>query len=106
MKSRIFPALLKYHRGRRGLSQLELALEADVSARHISFLESGRARPSAEMVLRLLTTLDLPLRAQNEGLRAAGFEARFPETGPGAIPPEIERAIARMMAQQEPFPLT
>lgn len=104
---RLFPALLKYWRGRRGLSQLELGLAADVSARHISFLESGRARPSAEMVLRLLHTLNVPLRAQNEGLRAAGFEARFPsEGGPAAIPPEIDRAIARMMAQHEPFPLT
>jgi transcriptional regulator with XRE-family HTH domain len=104
---RLFPGLLRYWRGRRGLSQLELGLAADVSARHISFLESGRARPSAEMVLRLLQTLNVPLRDQNEGLRAAGFEARFREDeGPAAIPPEIDRALARMMAQQEPFPLT
>jgi transcriptional regulator with XRE-family HTH domain len=106
MTDRLFPALLKYWRGRRGLSQLDLALAAEVSARHISFLESGRARPSAEMVLRLLHTLDLPLRTQNEGLRAAGFEPRFGEAGPETIPPEIDHAIVRMMAQQEPFPLT
>lgn len=105
--NRLFPALLRHWRGHRGLSQLDLALAADVSARHISFLESGRARPSAEMVLRLLHALNVPLRAQNEALRAAGFEARFPAAGgPGAIPPEIDRAIARMMAQHEPFPLT
>ena len=55
MKSRLFSALLKYWRGRRGLSQLELALEADVSSRHVSFLESGRAQPSVEMVLRLFS---------------------------------------------------
>jgi transcriptional regulator with XRE-family HTH domain len=104
---RLFPALLKYWRGRRGLSQLELGLAADVSARHISFLESGRARPSTEMVLCLFHALNVPLGAQNEGLRAAGFEARFPEKrGPAAIPPEIDRALARMMAQHEPFPLT
>jgi len=103
---RLFPALLKYWRGRRGMSQLDLGLAADVSARHISFLESGRARPSAEMVLRLLHNLNVPLRAQNEGLRAAGFEPRFPEaTGVAALPVEIDGAIARMMAQHEPFPL-
>ena len=59
------------------------------------------------MVLRLLHTLRAPLQAQNEALRAAGFEPRFPEAdGLDSIPSEIEGAIARMMEQQEPFPLT
>jgi transcriptional regulator with XRE-family HTH domain len=106
MKSRMFPALLKYHRGRRGLSQLELAMEADVSARHLSFLESGRAQPSADMVLRLLSVLGVSLREQNEALVAAGLEVRFPEPQPGALPPEVEGALTQMMQQHEPFPLS
>lgn len=106
MKSRLFPALLKYWRGRRGVSQLELAPEADVSARHVSFLESGRAQPSVEMVLRLFSVLGVPLREQNEALRAAGLEPRFPESPGDCLPPEVELAITQMMQQHEPFPLT
>jgi transcriptional regulator with XRE-family HTH domain len=102
----MFPALLKYHRGRRGLSQLELALEADVSARHVSFLESGHARPSAEMVLRLLSALGVPLRAQNEALIAAGLEPRFPEPAASGLPAEVDAVLSQMMQQHEPFPLT
>ena len=106
MSSRLFPALLRYWRGRRGLSQLDLALEAAVSARHVSFLESGRARPSEPMLLQLLSTLQVPLRAQNEVLEAAGFEPRFGEPALDAISPDVEQALLQMMAQQEPFPLT
>jgi transcriptional regulator with XRE-family HTH domain len=104
MPSLLFPAVLKYWRGRRGLSQLELALEANVSARHLSFLESGRAKPSEEMVLRLLAVLTVPLRHQNEALLAAGFTARF--DAPGVLSPAIDQALEQMMAQHEPFPLT
>lgn len=106
MSNQLFPALLRYWRGRRGLSQLDLSLEAEVSARHLSFLESGRARPSADMALRLLSALHVPLRSQNEALRAAGLAARFPEPGLDALEPQIQRALAQMLAQQEPFPLT
>jgi transcriptional regulator with XRE-family HTH domain len=106
MKSRLFPGLLKYHRGRRGVSQLELAVEADVSARHVSFLESGRAQPSAEMVLRLLSVLGASLREQNEALLAVGLEPRFPEPPSDGLPPEIGAAITQMMRQHEPFPLS
>jgi DNA-binding XRE family transcriptional regulator len=63
MNGRLFPALLRFWRNRRGLSQLDLALAAEVSARHLSFLESGRARPGETMLLRLLSTLQVPLRA-------------------------------------------
>ena len=76
--SQLFPALLRYWRTRRGLSQLELALESDVSARHVSFLESGRARPSEEMVLRLFNVMSIPLSNQNQALAAAGYGHRFP----------------------------
>jgi transcriptional regulator with XRE-family HTH domain len=106
MANQLFPALLRYWRRRRGQSQLDLALEAGVSARHVSFLESGRARPSVEMVARLLSVLQVPLRAQNEALRAAGLPGRFPEPGLDALDPQIQRAIEQMMTQQEPYPLT
>ncbi|HKY37517.1 MAG TPA: helix-turn-helix transcriptional regulator [Polyangiaceae bacterium] len=105
MNNRLFPALLRFWRSRRGLSQLDLALEAEISTRHLSFLESGRAQPGETMVLRLLSTLQVPLRAQNEVLQAAGFEPRFVEPAFEAISPEIEQALAQMMNQQEPFPL-
>lgn len=106
MSSRLFSALLKYWRARRGVSQLELGMHAGVSARHLSFLESGRAKPSEQMVLILCEALDLPLRARNEALTAAGFAARFAEPHLAQISPAIEDAIERMMALQEPYPLT
>ncbi|HET9038335.1 MAG TPA: helix-turn-helix transcriptional regulator [Myxococcaceae bacterium] len=102
----LFPALLRHWRTRRGMSQLDLALAAEVSARHVSFLETGRSRPSREMILRLSSTLDVPLREQNAMFRAAGLEEVFPDPAPDApFPPAVERAIDRMMAQHEPFPL-
>src|SRR5688572_8104582 len=68
-----FGRVLRDWRHKRGLSQLDLALAADGSQRHISFLESGRAQPSRDMVLRLATMLDLPLRERDVMLVAAGF---------------------------------
>lgn len=106
MADQLFSALLKYWRGQRGMSQLDLALAANVSARHVSFLESGRACPSEGMVLRLMCTLGVPLRGQNEVLRAASFSARFIEPELDAMDPAIDLAITRMLRQQEPFPLT
>jgi transcriptional regulator with XRE-family HTH domain len=70
---------LREWRKRRRLSQLDLALEAEISTRHLSFLETGRARPSREMVLHLADTLDLPLRARNEMLLSAGFAPAYAE---------------------------
>jgi transcriptional regulator with XRE-family HTH domain len=102
----LFPALLRHWRTRRGLSQLDLALAADVSARHVSFLENGRAQPSREMVLRLASTLDVPLREQNSMLVGAGFGAEFPEPSlESGLSPAIDAALGRMLKQQEPFPL-
>lgn len=106
MADRLFSALLKYWRARRGLTQLDLALAADVSARHLSFLESGRASPSEAMVLRLLAALDVPLRDQNDVLRAARFAPRYAEPSLNQLAPAIQQAIDRMLAQQEPYPLT
>ena len=73
--------LLRRWREARHLSQLELALEAEVSARHVSFLETGRAEPSREMLLTLANVLDVPLREQNFLLLAAGFAPIYGETG-------------------------
>src|SRR5256885_12551376 len=72
--------LLRMWRQRRRLSQLELACEADISARHVSFLETGRSKPSREMLLRLAERLDIPLRARNPLLLSAG-------EGPGPFRP-------------------
>jgi len=72
-----FPQLLKEWRQRRRLSQLDLALSSGVSQRHVSFLESGRANPSRNMILQLSETLDVPLRERNAWLTAAGFAPLF-----------------------------
>lgn len=69
-------------------------------------VEGARARPSEAMALLLCNALDVPLRAQNEALRAAGFEPRFPEPALTEIPPAIDGAIARMLETHEPYPLT
>lgn len=73
-----FSESLKTWRRARRRSQLDLAMEANVSSRHISFLETGRARPSADMILRLGDALGLPLAARNQMLTQAGFAARYP----------------------------
>ncbi|MET9973158.1 helix-turn-helix transcriptional regulator [Streptomyces sp. NPDC006356] len=72
--------LLRAWREQRRVSQLELALRADSSARHISFIETGRSRPSEEMVLRLAEHLDVPVRERNALLLAAGYAPHYPET--------------------------
>ncbi|QWG21984.1 helix-turn-helix transcriptional regulator [Bradyrhizobium sediminis] len=106
MANRVFPALLKYWRGRSGLSQLDLALAANVSSRHLSYLETGRAQPSESMVLRLMAALNVPLRHRNDALIAAGFAVHFPEAALEALADAVQSAISRMLQQQEPFPMT
>lgn len=102
---RDFHSRLVWWRKRRGLSQLELALSAACSQRHVSFLELGRTRPSREMVLRIASALDLPLRQSNELLLAAGFAPAWEETPLGAeVLAPIQNALDYMLAQQEPFP--
>ena len=100
-----FGARLKWWRAHRALSQLALAGSAGISQRHLSFLESGRAEPSRDMVLRLSAVLDLPLRQQNALLLAAGFAPVWRESDLGA--PELAQvngALDHMLAQQEPYP--
>ena len=82
-----FGPMLRAWRRRRGASQLSLALQSGVSQRHVSFLESGRARPSREMVVQLSTALDVPLRQRNEMLLAAGFAPAYRESNLAA--PEL-----------------
>lgn len=97
--------LLRSWRRRRNLSQLELALDADVSARHVSFLETGRARPSREMVIRLAEQLEIPLRERNALLLAAGYAPIYAERSLEA--PEMEpvrQAIDRFLRAHEPYP--
>src|ERR671916_2705886 len=74
-------ALLREWRRRRRLSQLDLALDAGISARHLSFVETGRSRPSAEMVLHLAEHLDVPLRDRNQLLLAAGYAPAYGQRG-------------------------
>ncbi len=97
--------LLRQWRERRRMSQLDLSLEAEISARHLSFLETGRARPSREMALLLCRVLDVPPRARNEVLTAAGFAPMYRERPLDA--PEmsqVRRALDFMLRQQEPYP--
>lgn len=87
------------------MSQLDLALEAGVSARHLSFLETGRSRPSRDMVLRLCEELEVPLRDRNRLLLSAGFAPAYQERPLEA--PEMEpirRAVAQVLTGHEPFP--
>ena len=98
-------ALLREWRERRRLSQLALALDADVSARHVSFLETGRSRPSREMLLHLMDQLDVPLRERNVLLLAAGFAPLYPERplDDPALAPARE-AVDRVLRGHEPYP--
>ena len=98
-------AMLREWRQRRRLSQFDLALDAGVSARHVSFVETGRARPSAEMVLHLAERLEVPLRDRNHLLLAAGYAPAFaqreldaPEMGP------VREAIEQVLRGHEPYP--
>jgi len=100
-----FAAMLRGYRQRRGWSQLDLAQRAEISQRHLSFLELGRAAPSRDMVVRLAAALDLPFRQQNALLLAAGFAPLWRETELSA--PElvqVRKALDYIMDQQEPFP--
>ena len=100
-----YGAMLQQWRRRRALSQLGLSLDAGVSQRHLSFLESGRSRPSREMVLMLAGALGLPLRERNAMLAAAGFAPMFREEGLAGLEAEpVRRALGFMLDQQEPYP--
>lgn len=100
-----FGDVLRSWRGRRSHSQLTLAAEAGVSQRHISFLETGRSKPSREMVVHLGLVLDVPLRDQNSGLVAAGFAPVYAERTidhPDLV--DVRRALELMLNAHDPFP--
>jgi transcriptional regulator with XRE-family HTH domain len=97
--------LLREWRVRRRMSQLELASSAGISARHLSFVETGRSRPSREMLLHLAESLDVPLRERNPLLVAAGFAPTYHATDLDA--PEmhsVHEALERLLAAHEPYP--
>jgi transcriptional regulator with XRE-family HTH domain len=97
--------LLRDWRQRRRLSQMSLALEADVSTRHVSFLETGRAKPSREMLLRLAEPLEIPLRERNELLVAAGFAPVYEVRELDAPALRAARdAVQRVLKGHEPYP--
>jgi transcriptional regulator with XRE-family HTH domain len=100
-----FGRLLRLWRGHVRLSQLELASRADLSQRHLSFIETGRARPGADVVLRLADAMEIPLRDRNRLLVAAGLAPRFPEVPieDDSVAP-FRAAIRRMLVAHEPYP--
>lgn len=97
--------LLRGWRQRRRLSQLALALEADVSARHVSFVETGRSLPSRTMLLRLAERLEIPLRERNALLVAAGYAPVYSERSLDAPALQAAReAVDRVLTGHEPYP--
>jgi transcriptional regulator with XRE-family HTH domain len=97
--------LLRDWRQRRRMSQLDLAVQAEVSARHLSFVETGRSRPSPELVLHLAEQLEVPLRERNTLLLAAGYAPRYPQTAfddPEMAP--VRAALQTILDGHEPFP--
>jgi transcriptional regulator with XRE-family HTH domain len=98
-------ALLREWRERRRRSQLDLALDADVSTRHLSFVETGRSTPSREMVLRLAEQLELPLRERNQLLLAAGYAPAYSESPLDAQQMTAVRgALRQVLGGHEPYP--
>jgi transcriptional regulator with XRE-family HTH domain len=100
-----FGELLRHWRAVRRVSQLDLASAAETTPRYVSFVETGRSRPSREMVLRLASALDVPLRERNGMLLAAGFAPAYPMAPLGSEQlGRVDAALASMLAQHEPFP--
>jgi len=96
---------LRAWRRRRRMSQLDLAGEAEVSSRHLSFVETGRSRPTSDMILRLAEHLDVPLRDRNTLLLAGGYAPAYPERG--LAEPELEAvraALQKVLKGHEPYP--
>jgi len=103
--SQSFPIVCRQWRQFRKLSQLDLALAADISQRHVSWLETGRSRPSRDMVIRLSDALEIPLRERNVLLQSAGFSAAYNESklDEPAMAPVLE-ALNHVLEHHEPFP--
>lgn len=100
-----FTGLLKNWRKQRKMSQLELSLEAQVSQRHLSWLETGRAKPSRDMVMRLAETLDVPNRERNRLLNLAGFAPLYVQSELGAPTMQVvDDVLTLMLDNHEPYP--
>ncbi len=100
-----FGRLLREWRARRRMSQFDLAGEAEISSRHVSFIETGRAQPSREMVLLLARVLDMPLRDRNDFLTVAGYAPIYRETDlEASAMAQVRRALDFILRQQEPYP--
>src|SRR5215472_12832689 len=100
-----FGVLLRRWRGVRRLSQMNLALEAEISMRHLSWLETGRSQPSREMVARLTEALEIPLRERNPVLLAAGYAPVYRQAGLDS--PDMDaarRAVDFFLEKQDPYP--
>ena len=98
-------SVLRHWRSVRGKSQLALACDAGSTSRYVSFVETGRARPSRQMVVRLARALDIPLRERNELLLAAGFAPLYShEPMTSETLHAVDQALTMMLAQHEPFP--
>lgn len=101
----MFCEQLRFWRKQKGLSQLDLSLEAGVSSRHISFLETARSKPSKEMVLLLADALDIPLRHRNKLLTYAGFAEHYERTPLQQDKMQhLQYALTSMLERQEPYP--
>jgi transcriptional regulator with XRE-family HTH domain len=100
-----FPETLRLRRTRRHLSQLDLALRAGTTQRHLSFLESGRSEPGRALVIRLAESLELPLRERNSLLAAAGYAPAYPQTplADAALAP-VREALGHVLRAHEPYP--
>lgn len=97
--------LLRQWREHRRLSQLTLALDTEISTRHLSFVETGRSQPSREMVLRLAEQLDVPLRERNSLLLAAGYAPVYSETELDSAPmAPVREAVRQLLTAHEPYP--
>jgi transcriptional regulator with XRE-family HTH domain len=90
---------------RRGRSQMDLALDAGVSTRHLSFVETGRSKPSPELLLALSERLDIPLRERNTLLLAAGYAPRYPKTALGdPSMAQVRQALGQLLDSHSPYP--
>jgi len=103
--SRHFNSVLKHWRKQRSMSQLDLALAAEVSQRHVSWLETGRSQPSREMVLRLAEAMEVPLRDRNEILNLAGYANLYAEHELSEpVMESVTSVLNDMLTHHEPYP--
>lgn len=104
-QSKLFGRSIRQWRKVRGLSQMSLAIDADISIKHLSFLENGKSQPSHDMVMRLSSTLGMPLKSQNSLLIATGFNPQYNKSSlqsPGMA--KVRQALQRMLDHHAPYP--